>query len=110
MSFNRENIIWQSADGTWNRGFYEVAWQGDGDPEWDVEYGGEFWWVSIGHPSQEAAHSAWDGSNPGGYTMVSHADHPDAADRLDDMARRVLTAPRHAQWSPTIHVDLDKNG
>lgn len=37
MSVNRENVIWQSADGTWNRGFYAYDTWGE-DHEWDVEY------------------------------------------------------------------------
>ena len=56
MSFHRENVIWESADGTWSRGFFRVRWTGD-DPEWDVEYDyGSFEWVSTGHASERAAH------------------------------------------------------
>ena len=71
MSFNRENVVWQSEDGTWNRGFYEVVWTGD-DPEWDVEYGSDFEWVSTGHATEEAACNSWDGANPGGHWSVDY--------------------------------------
>lgn len=69
MSLNRRNVIWQSADGSWNRGFYEF-WNTDEDsddfdPEWDVEYGDDFNWVSTGHATKETADSSWRGANPG---------------------------------------------
>lgn len=114
MSFNRENTIWQSKDGTWNRGFYEVVWTDyDGDPEWDVEYGGEFWWVSVGHPSQEAAYESWDGSNPGSHTIVEYAGNPNGCDELDARARRVIEAAkadRHAQWGRNTYTDPRRHG
>ncbi len=68
MSFCRENVCWQSEDGTWSLGFFRVAWVDyDGDPEWDVEYDFEsFEWLTVGHRSSDAANQAWDGANPGG--------------------------------------------
>lgn len=96
MSFNRENTIWQSPDGTWNRGFYEVfemgsAFDEDHDPEWDVEYGGDFWWVTIGHPTLESAHKAWDGANPGGYDELPYDEAAaNAIAELDLAAQRVI--------------------
>ena len=64
-SFNRENVSWQSPNGTWNLGFFEVVWEGDEDPEWEVEYDFDhFEWVSTGHDTQNEADDAWDGSNP----------------------------------------------
>jgi hypothetical protein len=90
MSFNRENIVWRSKDGRWSIGFYETTWVGsesDGyDPEWDVEYDFDrFSWVSTGHPTEEAAHRAWDGANPGGSIIVEEYD-PAECDKLDQMA------------------------
>lgn len=78
MSFNRDNVEWQSADGTWNLGFFEVVWEGDEadgeDPEWDVEYDmTAFEWVTTGHRSQQAARNAWRGANPGGSIEVPHS-------------------------------------
>lgn len=88
MSCNRENVIWQSADGRWNRGMYDFHIWGD-DPEWDVEYDmGRFHWVSTGHETEQAAADSWDGANPGGATVVAHTD-PTAAmcAEFDQMAR-----------------------
>lgn len=79
MSCNRENITWQSAGGTWSRGFYDYWTTGDtSDPnydyEWDVEYDyTRFNWVSTGHPTAEAANAAWDGSNPGSSTTLAYS-------------------------------------
>jgi hypothetical protein len=75
MSKNRENVIWQSEDGTWNRGFYDFYYinedDDDFDDEWDVEYTDDFGWVSLGHATEEAAYESWDGCNPGGYTVMA---------------------------------------
>lgn len=107
MSFNRENVEWQSKDGTWNLGFFEVVWEGseeDGeDPEWDVEYDmSAFEWVTTGHPTQQAASRAWTGSNPGCSTVVPYSpDTAEACDRYDRMAtdlrNRRLAAPKVAR-------------
>lgn len=72
MSFNRENVVWQSGDGTWSRGFftcYQLDYSRDGgddpDPEWDVEYEHDsFQWASCGHPTEDAAVRSWNGANP----------------------------------------------
>lgn len=79
MSFHRENIIWQSKDGSWNRGFYKAEATGDYsdpdfDPEWDVEYdSSKFEWVSTGHATQEAAYASWRGANPGGHWTLEYS-------------------------------------
>lgn len=91
MSFNRENIVWQSADGTWSRGFYEVFENFDAedfDPEWDVEYGADFEWLASGLPTEEAALEAWDGANPGGHHVVLHRKDPTWAAQLDEKAAK----------------------
>ena len=76
MSCNRENVTWQSADGTWSIGFWEFydVPNEDGeewDYEWDVEYGDNFWFVSQGHRTSEAAYQAYTrcNANPGGTTI-----------------------------------------
>ena len=87
MSFNRENVIWESADGTWNRGFFRVRWTGD-DPEWDVEYDYDsFEWVSTGHADERSAHNSWHGSNPGGYDLIAYDNNPEWCDEYDEMAQ-----------------------
>jgi hypothetical protein len=85
MSCDRENIIWQSRDGTWNRAFYDYYETNTDDPdrdyEWDVEYTDEFNWVVTGLASEDAAHEAWDGANPGGYSLYdTPSDVTDAFD------------------------------
>lgn len=80
MSRHRENVIWQSKDGSWNRGFFESYITGDPsdedyDPEWDVDYDfGAFEWAATGLASPEAANRAWGGANPGGYTQYAYTD------------------------------------
>lgn len=113
MSFNRENDIWQSADGTWSRGFWETTWVGsepEYDPEWDAEYGDEFWIVITGLPSEEAAHRAWDGANPGGYSMLEYNENTAAeCARLDAKAARVKAKgvrTGHVGW----YMDPSLNG
>lgn len=101
MSFHRENIIWQSKNGTWNRGFFTVAWVDyDGDPEWDVEYDFDsFEWVSTGHPSEEAAHRSWNGANPGGYDYRPYeAETAKGCDRYDEMAAKAPKPTRSYSW------------
>jgi hypothetical protein len=70
MSFNRENIIWQSDDGSWNRGFFKATVTGD-DPEWDVVYDyAVFEWARTGMESVDEADSCWPGLNPGGFEVL----------------------------------------
>jgi len=101
MSFNRENVIWQSADGTWNRAFYEFYEVNqndeDFDPEWDVEYTDRFNWVRTGLASEKAAEQAWHGANPGGWSVIHYTEgNAKACDALDAKAREFLAeqAPR----------------
>lgn len=82
VSCNRENVVWQSADGTWSRGFFEF-WavnqdDEDWDFEWDVEYGSDFHWVSTGHATMDDAYRSWTGANPGGCWDLSY--RPETAD------------------------------
>lgn len=92
MSFNRENIVWQSPNGLWNIGFYEsysVAPQDgeDWDEEWDVDYDyDKFSWASTGHRTAEAAERSWPGANPGGSAYLSDNPDPAVVARLDRMA------------------------
>lgn len=92
MSFNRENVTWESKDGTWNLGFFATTWEGsesDGfDPEWDVEYDFEsFSTVITGRRSPDDALNAWNGANPGGSTVCEREGNEKDCDRYDEMAR-----------------------
>lgn len=108
MSFHRENIIWQSADGTWSRGFYETYDTGgygddDYDPEWDVDYDfGALQWVSTGYATEQVARESWDGANPGGHSVLEWRDGQDENEKLDDMAAKLWAAhppsPNRYSW------------
>lgn len=102
MSFNRENVIWQSPDGTWNRGFFAVdghecgmdeEYCGDDTHEWCATYSKEFDWVSTGHATEEEAHASWDGVNPGGSEIVSY--EPDSQGHLDWISEYEDRAAKH---------------
>lgn len=108
MSKNRENVVWQSADGTWGRGFFETYatkdWGDDDyDDEWDVDYNYDsFEWVSVGHPTEEAACASWDGANPGGVTGYAFGEgawpnDPPVAGKFDEMAVACAAAGNYAR-------------
>lgn len=96
MSVNRENVVWQSEDGTWSRGFYDFYDTKDYDDEgydyeWDVDYEYDsFRWVSCGHATKEQARASWDGANPGGSATVAYGDTSPGGEMLapkfDEMA------------------------
>lgn len=76
MSHHHENVIWQSPNGTWNRGFYErirpAFTDEDYDSEWDDDFDFErFEWASTGLASEQAAVDSWPGPNPGGWTVYA---------------------------------------
>ncbi|MEJ7648194.1 MAG: hypothetical protein WKF57_03940 [Nakamurella sp.] len=86
MSRYHRNDTWQSADGTWSAGFYEVAhYPDDPDDEWAVEFSDDFQWVSGGHPSDESAYHAWPGANPGSGDVYEHSPENEAQIMLLEM-------------------------
>ena len=103
MSFNRENVIWQSKDATWNRGFYVADTYDNGsdedyDAEWDVEYDfGAFEWVATDLESKDAARASWTGSNPGGCTVVPYAGNEVECDAYDAIAAACSRARERAK-------------
>ena len=96
MSFNRENVTWQSADGTWSTAFYVVAWvDEDGDEEWDVEYDYSSFqtWNFAGRASTaDAAYrmATRNMANPGGTTVVPYTGNQQECNRYDAMFRAAL--------------------
>jgi hypothetical protein len=96
MSFNRENVTWQSADGTWSMAFYVVAWvDPEGDEEWDVEYDYsqfETWNHVRGVSDPDAAYKIVTAgmANPGGTTVVPYTGNQQECDRYDAMFRAAL--------------------
>lgn len=101
MSVHRENITWQSPDGTWNRGFYDFHVWGE-DNEWDVEYDFDrFWWVSTGHATEDAAYASWHGANPGGGSIFGPEDEEaDYRLRLEDIAAQAFVDTRAQTYGP----------
>ncbi|MEU5385960.1 hypothetical protein [Kitasatospora cineracea] len=77
MSLNRENVTWQTENGTWSIGFYDYEEPCEPDEdysyEWDVEYTrNRFGWLSTGHPDWGSAMAAYCeyNANPGGGTIL----------------------------------------
>lgn len=102
MSTGHENVVWQSSDGTWSRGFYLAQrYYGDDDSDPEVEYDqNEFEWVSTGHPTEQAAHASWRGANPGHSTSLAQPTTPeqrahwgDEHEHLDDLAAKLWADP-----------------
>lgn len=94
MSFNRENVTWQSKDGTWNMAFFRVTWTGieaDGyDPEWDVEYDFNAFDLYVYATKKDSPDAAYEDvrdrtSNPGGGWVVSRQMNSDLCDKYDAM-------------------------
>ena len=101
MSFNRENVTWQSKDGTWNMAFFRVTWEGseaDGyDPEWDVEYDYKEFNLYAFATKQPTPDSAYEvatrrTSNPGGTYIVSRAVNAAECDKYDAMLAAAMEA------------------
>ncbi len=94
MSYHWENTIWQSKDGTWNRGFFKRIPMGDGwsdedyDSEWDDEFDfSAFDYLRTGFPSEAAAFNWQPGANPGSHTTVPYAGNSKECKHLDQLAR-----------------------
>jgi len=109
MSFNRENVAWESQDGTWNVGYYtfqetcETDEEGF-DVEWDVEYDWtSFWHVTTGQRSADEAHAKMSGNMGRGedihykgnsalckkYDAMAFAcNHPEEAKKLAEKKQR----------------------
>ena len=94
MSFNRENVTWQSKDGTWNMAFFRVTWEGseaDGyDPEWDVEYDYKEFDLYAYAKGQATPEDAWAvaterTSNPGSTWVISRLVNSEECDKYDAM-------------------------
>lgn len=76
MSYNHENIVWQSEDGTWSIGFYTripgLA-RVNYDDEWDDDYDyNSFQFVSQGHRTEVSAENSWTGPNPGSHNVMDY--------------------------------------
>lgn len=94
MSKSRENVCWQSREGTWSVGFYDFDYTSDEqdpdfDDEWDVDFHDRFRWASTGYASLDDATDASDAlgeANPGGGMIVRWSEQ--AADQIAELDRR----------------------
>lgn len=103
MSFNRENVTWQNADGTWNMAFYLVTWEGledEGyDPEWDVEYDYSKF-ESYGYArrcaTEDAAYeeATRNRPNPSGSYVVPRPGNEAECERYDAMLETAISLER----------------
>lgn len=83
-NYGTEHIVWQSADGTWNTGFYPLVSTAPVKYEYFTQ---GFAYTGLGHSTLEAALADWPDENDPGVPPVV-LPHDDAApnDRLDFMA------------------------
>lgn len=96
MSYHWENTIWQSKDGSWNRGFFKRismagssnSWEDeDYDSEWDDDFDfSSFDYLQTGFRSLEAARRWEPGANPGGWDEIPYAGNSKECKRLDQLA------------------------
>lgn len=115
MSLNRENVTWQSKDGTWSLGHYDFYETGsydndDYDSEWGVEYTNKLWFVSTGHATADQANRAWRGSNPGGGSQIPYSPETkmEIAD-LDDEAAQTALAVRNMEQNTSKFRSIQYN-
>lgn len=96
MSYHWENAIWQSKDGSWNRGYYKRisradspnAWEDeDYDSEWDDDFDfSAFSMVQTGMRSEEEAWGYEPQGNPGFAEVSNYKDHSRTCKHLDELA------------------------
>ncbi len=97
MSFNRENVTWQNANGTWNMAFYVVAWvDPEGDEEWDVEYDYtrfEPYGYALRQETPDKAYAVAtrDRANPGGTYEVPYSGNYSECERYSQMLRDAIS-------------------
>lgn len=96
MSYHWENTIWQSADGSWNRGFYKRisrsgspnSWSDeDYDSEWDDDFDfTAFEYLRTGFSSEDSAANWRPGVNPGGFDLLVYRGNSKQCKELDQLA------------------------
>ena len=98
MSYYWENVIWQSKDGSWNRGYFHrismasspSAWNDDEygyDSEWDDEFDFSYFdYLSTGMSSKDAAWDFEPQGNPGSANVIPYAGNSKHCKHYDLMA------------------------
>lgn len=116
MSYHWENTIWQSRDGSWNRGYFERINVSDSienkegkpyDPEWDDEFNfSKFADVKTGFPNESAA-AAWTPyGNPRGAIIYHYAGNSMICKDLDKMAHYFINPEARAKREKSVHNRL----
>lgn len=114
MSVNRENVVWQSKDGSWNRGFFAFEQVNedseDFDYEWDVEYDyGHFYWASTGHGTKAQAVNSWRGANPSSWDVSPYIDgNKEENNHYDLMAEWVKNPAAEAKFIKKENASKNK--
>lgn len=101
MSYNWDNVTWQSKDRSWNRGFFKRismadhpgAWEDPDagyDPEWDDDFDhSHFALVNTGFATEEEANdSSGPCGNPGWSTSMKYWGNAKACQALDKLAAK----------------------
>lgn len=91
MSYYRLNVIWQSKDGSWSRGFFKRMPGNTTDPEyceeWDAEFSDdEFDYLKTGIRTREAAEDWCPTANPGTFTLIPYRGNSKSCKELDQLA------------------------
>lgn len=99
MSYNWENIKWQSKNGLWSIGFFErepmvssFNQDDDYDSEWEDDFDrSKFSFASVGHATPESADNSWKGANPGSSTSIPYSKkNAEEISEYEDMAKAYL--------------------
>ena len=98
MSYHWENVIWQSKDGSWNRGYFKRISSADHpsmwcdpdygyDSEWDDDFDpDEFDYLATDLRSLEAAHDFTPAGNPGSSVEIPYKGNSKGCKALDKLA------------------------
>lgn len=96
MSYHWENTIWQSKDGSWNRGYFKRisrsdspnAWEDDSyDSEWDDDFDfSGFDYLQTGFRTLTDAQRWEPHGNPGGWDEITYAGNSKECKHLDQLA------------------------
>lgn len=115
MSYHWENVIWQSKDGSWNRGYSKrismanspSAWEDPDygyDAEWDDEFdGSEFDHLKTGMRTLEDAHDFTPSGNPGTHVEIPYKGNSRSCKELDLMAFHHSNPEAKAKHDRAIH-------
>lgn len=92
MSYHWENTIWESKDGSWNRGYFErisnpYSSDSDYDSEWDDDFNFEaFDYVKTGFKTEAEALQYTPNGNPGSWSTLHYAGNSKKCKYLDQLA------------------------